>query len=244
MRGAHLILMSPCAELFARQTAVRPNRALLRSFRIPNAARVNHTPWDKRLVHTGETESQPPDGVNLGVGSSQAHSSKNHQKNIEADRWSRKLVVSIHGKRHRFDSFWLRDACPCERCIDHSTKQKLFDRLDIPTAIQGKDLEVHADGSFSISWTSDIPGYEDHRSCFPPDYYRFNWDVDHAVKYLLQQKYHRRLWDQDRLKDRRLGMNVTYDAYMTDEKAYRNVLEDLIRFGIALSTQYRMFWSL
>ncbi|KAL8832123.1 MAG: hypothetical protein Q9191_000445 [Dirinaria sp. TL-2023a] len=225
--------MSPCARLLARQNALRPNRALLQNFRIPSAARVNCTRWDKRSVHGGKTRRQPRDAGTKGVGRSQAGRSEKNREKPKGPWQSRKIEVPINGKTQVFDSLLLRDACTCERCIDQSTTQRLFDTVDIPLSIQGKDLEVHGDGSFSVSWTSDVPGYEDHRSHFPPDYFKWMWHADLAAKHLCQRKYLRLLWTQGRLKKEELGTSVTYDAYMTDQKAYRKVLEDLIESGIA-----------
>lgn len=210
-------LVFPGARFVRRQTAICPNGALLQNFRIPNTTRVKRTQWDKRLVHAGETQIQPrvrdSEGFRL--------------------QWTRKVEVPIGGRTLVFDSLWLRDACTCERCIDQSTTQKLFNTLDIPLAIRGKDLEVHPDGSFSISWTSDIPGYEDHRSYFPKNFSQFTWDVDDAVKRLRRYKYPRELWNRARLEDRRLEMNVTYDDYMTNEKVYHKVVQDLFQYGIS-----------
>lgn len=226
-------LIFPCVRLLPCQTAIYSNRTLLQGFRIPNAARVNHTQCDKRLVHTGKTESQPTHGGNRGGGFSQAHSSENSEKNTGGFRHAQTVEVCIQGKTYFFDSLCLRDACPCERCIDQSTTQKLFDTLDIPTNIRGKDLEVRPDGSFSISWTSDIPGYIDHRSYYPPDWFKSKSELDHAVNIMRLRGHRRKFWRQNHLQNRRFGMNVTYDEYMTNEKGYHNVVRDLVRYGIA-----------
>ena len=226
-------LKFPRARLFPCQTCIYRSRALIQGSGIPSAAHVNHTQHGKRLIHTGQTEIQPPGGDTPGGKYAQARSSQSPREIARRLFWSRKIQVIINGRMHIFDSLCLRDACPCERCIDQSTTQKLFDTQDIPTDIRGKDTEVHPDGSFSISWTSDIPGYAGHRSHFPRDFYKHTyWNPDYAVK-RRQRKYPRLLWDQYRLEQRQLQMNVTYDEYLTNETLYRDVVIDLLRYGIA-----------
>ena len=203
--------------------------------RVPNLVRMGHWHRNKRFLYTGETGTQQPSDVITSTESSQASSSEQSQSESNKVRPLRQISLDINGKRLEFDSLRLRDACPCERCIDRSTTQKLFDTLDIPADIQGIDQEVYPDRSFSISWTSDVPGYVDHRSYYPysPNFASSMTNVDAMVKKVIRRKHPRILWDQKILENRQLEMNVTYNEYMTDEKVYRSVIQELFQYGIA-----------
>ncbi|EME87684.1 uncharacterized protein MYCFIDRAFT_98155, partial [Pseudocercospora fijiensis CIRAD86] len=61
----------------------------------------------------------------------------------------------------------LRDLCQCSKCVDSSTRQKLFSTPDIPSDIKAKEI-THDSGNVSIKWQNDAPGYaEDHVTTLP-----------------------------------------------------------------------------
>jgi len=143
-------------------------------------------------------------------------------------RW---LQVEYDGKSHGFDSLTLRDSCPCTRCIDPSTTQKLFDTTDIPTKIRAKDLHVNADGSFLVSWTDDIAGFENHRSYFPSEFLTGR-DTLKAVDASIREKNPQILWHAASLDARRSEMTVNFDDYIADRRTLRHVIRQLYRYGI------------
>lgn len=61
----------------------------------------------------------------------------------------------------------LRDSCSCNRCVNPSTSQKLFETADIPENIQGNVSRNNMDGTVTVSWQNDIIGYENHLSVYP-----------------------------------------------------------------------------
>lgn len=144
-------------------------------------------------------------------------------------RW---LMVEYNGKTHGFDGLALRDSCPCTRCIDPSTTQKLFDTTDIPTNIRAKDLHVNADGSFLVSWTNDIAGFENHRSYFPSEYLSGRNTLK-AVDASIRNRNPQILWHAASLEARKFEMTVKYDDYMADRGTLRHVIRQLHKYGIA-----------
>ncbi len=143
-------------------------------------------------------------------------------------RW---LKVEYNGKSHGFDSLMLRDSCPCTRCIDPSTTQKLFDTTDIPTKIRAKDVHVNADGSFLVSWNDDIAGFENHRSYFPSEFLSGR-DTLKAVDASICENNPQILWHAASLEAGRSDMTVKYDDYIADRRTLRHVIRQLYKYGI------------
>ena len=69
-----------------------------------------------------------------------------------------------------FDPIFLRDACPCPRCVDSSTRQKLFETAEIPLDIQIEDLKIIEKENVLINWRNDISRYENHKTTLPMAY--------------------------------------------------------------------------
>lgn len=64
------------------------------------------------------------------------------------------------------ESLWLRDACNCPRCVDQSTRQKLFQTSDLPLNIEAK-VVAQTDTAVTMAWENDIPAYgSDHISTY------------------------------------------------------------------------------
>jgi len=154
------------------------------------------------------------------------------RKELLRDSSLRWLKVEYNGKSHDFDSLTLRDSCPCTRCIDPSTTQKLFDTIDIPTKIRAKDLHVNADGSFLVSWTDDIAGFENHRSYFPSEFLSGRQTLK-AVDASIRERNPQILWHGASLEARRSDMTVKYDDYIGDRRTFRRVIRQLYKYGIA-----------
>lgn len=143
----------------------------------------------------------------------------------------RKFQITLSGENHEIDSWMLRDSCPCNRCLDPSTTQKLFASAAIPRGIQMKDLHVNDDGSFSVSWTHDIDGYENHRSHFPPGYLASTDPM--GVEASLRERYPRMLWNRADLDAKKNELTIEYDDYMADERSLDHVVRHLFQYGLA-----------
>ena len=150
----------------------------------------------------------------------------------EIARLSKERHVSIDtfGRVDVVDSLKLRDACSCELCVDPSTTQKLFSTADIPNPIRAKMGQVHADGSFSVSWTADIPGYKGHISHYPPDFLPTKTDFRSIMTRVLREN-PRIAWSRDTLPESRITFD--FDRYVNDATALRAVTKSLMQYGIA-----------
>jgi gamma-butyrobetaine dioxygenase len=80
------------------------------------------------------------------------------------------LELSVGGRPLRFPSVWLRDNCPCERCVVPGTGQKLTDITDMPNGLAITRIEEAGD-SVAVTFA---PG--GHRSVFSR-----SWLADHAL---------------------------------------------------------------
>ena len=80
------------------------------------------------------------------------------------------LELAVGGRRLRFPAVWLRDNCPCERCVVPGTGQKLTDLTEIPNGLAITRIEEAGD-SVAVTFA---PG--GHRSVFSR-----SWLADHAL---------------------------------------------------------------
>ena len=120
------------------------------------------------------------------------------------------------------------------RCIDPSTTQKLFNTIDIPTSICAEDIEINADGSFSVAWDVDIPNFKGHRSHFPSGFLSKESLV--AMEKSIRTKYPRILWGRADLDVVKHEISVEYAEMMTDEKTLHHVSQNLFQYGIVFVT--------
>jgi gamma-butyrobetaine dioxygenase len=80
------------------------------------------------------------------------------------------LELTVGGRPSRFPAAWLRDNCPCERCVVPGTGQKLTDVTEIPNGLAITHIEEAGD-SVAVTFA---PG--GHRSVFSR-----SWLADHAL---------------------------------------------------------------
>lgn len=142
----------------------------------------------------------------------------------------RHISINIHGRLDVVDSLNLRDACSCELCVDPSTTQKLFSTADIPNHIRGKVDQVHADGSFSVSWTVDVPGFKEHISHYAPEFLPRRTDLRSIVT-----RAHREnpmiSWSGDTLPKSQITFD--FERYVNDVTTLRAVTKSLMQYGMA-----------
>ena len=141
-----------------------------------------------------------------------------------------KITLNIQDQVHSFDSLLLRDACPCKLCVDGSTTQKLFSTTDIPEDIRARPHQVNTDGSFSVSWSSDIPGFENHISEYPPAFPSTKTNRRSLVN-RAQIRFPRIPWGRDSLKEKQITND--YNQYLCDTSALHAVTRDLMQYGLA-----------
>ncbi|KAF8455632.1 hypothetical protein BGX38DRAFT_1249058 [Terfezia claveryi] len=70
---------------------------------------------------------------------------------------TRALARTLGSTFVTLDHIVLRDACNCPRCIDPSTRQKLFQTQDIPIDIHPQNVTANPeDDSIAITWSTDF----------------------------------------------------------------------------------------
>jgi gamma-butyrobetaine dioxygenase len=80
------------------------------------------------------------------------------------------LELTVGGRPLRFPAVWLRDNCPCERCMAPGTGQKLTDVTDIPNGLAITCIEEAGD-SVAVTFAPDR-----HRSVFSR-----SWLAEHTL---------------------------------------------------------------
>lgn len=151
-------------------------------------------------------------------------------KEISQQSEKRRITLDIHGRVYTVDSLKLRDACTCKLCVDASTTQKLFSTTDIPGQIRAGLGQVYPDGSFSVSWSSDVPGIEGHSSRYPPGFLATRMGCG-SIENRARREIPRIPWGRRGLKESQITFH--YDSYLNDPLTCRAVTESLMRYGMA-----------
>ncbi|RAR15604.1 Clavaminate synthase-like protein [Stemphylium lycopersici] len=146
---------------------------------------------------------------------------------------AKSVSVNIDGDAKVFDAVFLRDSCPCPRCMDPDSKNKRFQTSDIPEDIEGsfKAVVDEQEGdSIEVEWKSDVKGFgPDHRTRHSIDWLRraFNTEVDirGGVRYD-----DRVFWDNKEIV--KANKWLDYDAYMTQDRTLFEALTHLNRYGL------------
>ena len=144
-------------------------------------------------------------------------------------RPSPKIKICTNGNDYMLDSIFLRDSCPCACCVDPSTRQKLFDTASIPFTVKAGELGVRSDGSISITWENDIPGFENHTSVYPQTFFSAN-TTSKSCANSTQNVFPTSLWDQKIIKEN--SDPVDYASYMSSSATLRRALRHLQRYGL------------
>ena len=122
----------------------------------------------------------------------------------------------------------LRDMCICPRCVDQSTRQKLFSTVDIPPEISMRNVTELPDG-VEIEWANDLPGLDgSHKSFFPKQI--FDAMAARGSPKTLPSLPARRLWTDSQF--RRESPDLTYEAYMEDDTILFKALQQLHSHGL------------
>ncbi|KAI6910944.1 Clavaminate synthase-like protein [Hortaea werneckii] len=144
-----------------------------------------------------------------------------------------RLAIQLDGDAHEFSPLLLRDLCQCPRCVDQSTRQKLFSSTQIPYGISatvepGTNREV-----VRLKWTGDIPNFpEDHVTELSV----------HALRNLVNvacptsnpELPSKVLWDD--VSFREDVRDLDYKAYMSDDSVLHQALQYLHTHGLVFLT--------
>jgi gamma-butyrobetaine dioxygenase len=121
----------------------------------------------------------------------------------------------------------LRDMCTCPRCVDPSTRQKLFVTAEIPSDIALESVREVPNG-VEIRWANDIPGADPHISVF--DKRIFNAMATTGSSKTLPPMPRRRLWNDAQFRTE--VPDCTYEAYMEDDTVFYHALQKLHSHGL------------
>lgn len=124
-----------------------------------------------------------------------------------------------------FHVVYLRDSCSCSRCIDPSTRQRLFETADIPDNIQCDISRRNSDGSVTVAWQNDIPGYENYRSTYNSQFITSSLTYPSRSSALYNCKQEAVLWDRN---------TMATHSTPTDYKTFIGSSAELYRALIAL----------
>ena len=155
--------------------------------------------------------------------------SSNTIKYERLPKTSHSVRISTNGKDYLLNALFLRDSCSCTRCVDPSTSQKLFDTASIPFTVHARQPEVQSDGSVSIKWDNDIPGYEEHTSVYPQIFFSNNLNFRSRLT-ATQNNFPRVLWDRTRIEKN--SDPVQYASYMTSSSILHKALSHLQHYGL------------
>lgn len=132
---------------------------------------------------------------------------------------------------------WLRDACDCPRCVDQSTRQKLFQTCDIPLNIKANVIE-ESDDAFKVLWQNDLAtAGSEHISVYDKDtlstYLKPKVGKDGATA-TGPPSPTVQLWDGASMA--RGLLTTDYASYCDSQHAVLKVLGHLKRYGLVLIT--------
>ena len=127
------------------------------------------------------------------------------------------------------DNIVLRDSCSCAGCVDPSTKQKLFDTASIPFEVNATQPVVHSDGSVSVTWENDIPGYENHTSTYPEKLFSSTSGFELRNK-AMQNIFPHVLWNRKAVEEK--IDPVDYASYMSSSATLHEALSRLQHYGL------------
>lgn len=117
-----------------------------------------------------------------------------------------------------YHPLWLRDACPCPRCVDKSTTQKTFQSTDLPSNVKFRTIGQIPGGGIKITWENDLP---------QPD--GAGWHVSvYSNEFFESRPATSSYWSEDRIKTWRASLEmleIPYQNFMEgDQDLYRALL--------------------
>jgi gamma-butyrobetaine dioxygenase len=136
------------------------------------------------------------------------------------------LVVRFDGWEVRWDPIYLRDICPCDKCVHPSTRQKLFCTTDLPENIFPKEFNINKKGNLEVIWNTP----DEHKSVYDAAYlWRFTSDEGRRFyRFPVPQQVY---WDGDIME--RSILRTDYNAFLEDDQMLHRVLMQLHLYGLA-----------
>lgn len=163
---------------------------------------------------------------------SQPSSSRSLQDQAEVPPQPNSIPVTVDGTAHLFGPLLLRDICQCERCVDPSTRQKLFCTSEIPADIQAASSYADEMG-ISVRWTTDVPGFDPQHTTHI-DMSQLRSIIRDGATSTRPSLPRRVVWDDASL--RADVDDIDYHTYMEDDFALHTAVQQLRTHGLLFLT--------
>ncbi len=134
--------------------------------------------------------------------------------------------VTVHwldGRTSPYHLLWLRDNCPCPRCVYSVTREQVFEIVDIPEDIQASRVALKEDGSLEILW------HDGHVSTYDAGWLRAHAYDEESLAERERLKPRKRLWDSSLQVP-----SFQYAEIMTDDAALLSWLIEVRGTGLSL----------
>jgi len=138
------------------------------------------------------------------------------------------VTVEIDGESHSYDTLFLRDLCPCPRCVDTSTRQKLFNTTDIPDTIIPRAIRVKTNNKLEVIWNH--PMHHPHVSLYDAELL-LRYSTPERVRHFRHPMPKAVYWDGDMMKEN--TMRTDYEEFLENDQMLHRVLLHLHLYGLA-----------
>ncbi|ORY04998.1 Clavaminate synthase-like protein, partial [Basidiobolus meristosporus CBS 931.73] len=137
------------------------------------------------------------------------------------------------GEGH-FSYLWLRDNCPCPRCIHPDNRQKLHSSGDVPLDIKPTSVKVE-DEQVTIAWSKELLNHSNSNPQAPHvSTYPMNWLKNNGSEESQKRFRYNHLspvaWEPKTLGKENL--RITYNEYMNSETGLLKCLRQLNDYGL------------
>ncbi|MCL4116511.1 UNVERIFIED_CONTAM: hypothetical protein GTU68_031706, partial [Idotea baltica] len=155
---------------------------------------------------------------------------------LPAPHASAKVIFDNH-QIADFKYVWLRDNCRCEKCIEQTTKQKIFDTPSLDVNVRPKSLVVNPEGQLEVQW-ADVEGV--HLSKFDSSWlYKYgqsfihnNFASDSVDMENTPMRPELKLWNRAEVWE--TFPELSFNEFMESEEGLRTWLEMFYKFGVAV----------
>lgn len=179
----------------------------------------------------GRTRHRDPDSTQTASTASQPQAAGPGNRTTLAD--SQLISIRLGEEVYNFSPLLLRDMCECPRCVDPSTRQKLFSTVETPPDIRGSVEYEHPWESVRIRWSNDLPAMQEkHVSSYSQETLRRLATSGTAVPRLKPPR--TVLWTEKEF--RASVQDVDYEAYMQDDYVLHHALQTLRTHGLLFLT--------
>ncbi|KAM7203136.1 hypothetical protein V8F20_004078 [Naviculisporaceae sp. PSN 640] len=152
------------------------------------------------------------------------------QGNIELDMKPRMFKSSL---------LWLRDVCPCPKCVDPHSGQKSFSLVDLPASPQVQSAEKTEDGSLKVVWKNDgvMAGESNHESIYPR-HKLVEWANDYQVRQPQKLRPIRQPWNRAHYTHllESGATKISYKDWTTNREAFYRAFAALAHTGLIFIT--------